>query len=353
MINLTRGVPADESFPLEALRECAAEAVQTDVLKYGDGYGYKPLREYLAQSNGASLEQVMVTNGSLQFVDLLGLSLLKAGDVVLVESPTYDRTLTLLRRHGVVPVGVRLEADGVDLEAFEAAVKQHKPKMFYVVADFQNPSGSVMSLVKRKRVVELAEQYGFWVLEDSPYRPLRYSGEPVPSLRELNPKVVLQMSSYSKQIGPGVRVGYMLGDAEVLKSLAKAANDTYISAGFTGQAIANAFLRRGLLEGQLEQLRQLYAPRLNAMVAALNQHLPGALETAPEGGFFLSISLPKQHAMPGLLSKATEVGLSLSDGRGFFVNPSEGERFLRLPFCALTHGEIDDGVERLAGLLKS
>ena len=356
-INFTRGIPADESYPLDLVAECASAVLHgphaVETMKYGTGYGFNPLREIIAKKYNAKLESVMVGNGSLGFIDLIGLAWLKAGDAVLVESPTYDRTLTLLRRHGLNPVGVTLEEDGVNLESFEKAVNEHKPKLAYLIADFQNPSGSVMSLEKRQRVLELSEQHGFFVLEDAPYRPLRYRGTGVPSLFDLNPARVMQMSSYTKQISPGVRVGTLVGDAGVMAKLAKAANDTYISAAFIGQAIVAEFLARGHLEPQLEALRDLYAPRLDAMIRALEAQLPGVEFTRPEGGFFLSVTLPEGVTVTSLLERAPDAGLALTDGRGFFPNPSDGNQFLRLPFCALEPDEIDEGVRRLAALIRA
>ncbi len=353
-IQLTRGVPADESYPLELVRECAAAVMQDpklalEAMRYGTGYGFTPLRELLAVQNGVSPDQVLIGNGSLSFVDLLGL-ILPTGATVLVESPTYDRTITLLKRHGVNIVLVPLENDGVNLEAFKKAVETHKPSLVYLIADFQNPSGATMSLEKRQAVLELAQAHDFMILEDAPYRPLRYKGINIPSLFELNPTRVMQMSSYTKQISPGVRVGTLVGDKLWLAKLAKAANDTYISGAFLGQATVFEFLRQGHLEPQLERLRALYAPRLERMATALRANgLTDFYE--PEGGFFLSIRLPSGSSISDVLARAAGAGLALTDGRGFFVNPTDGNNFLRLPFCALTFDEIDQGMKRLANVL--
>ncbi|MFN3265477.1 MAG: PLP-dependent aminotransferase family protein [Deinococcales bacterium] len=353
IIQLTRGVPADESYPLLEVRECAASVMSDpklalEAMRYGTGYGFLPLRELLAAQHNLSPEQVLVGNGSLSFVDLLGL-ILEPNSTVIVEAPTYDRTITLLKRHGVNMVSVPLESDGVNMAAFEAAVKTHKPTLAYLIADFQNPSGATMSLEKRQAVLALAEQHHFFVLEDAPYRPLRYRGTNLPSLFDLNPTKVLQMSSYTKQISPGIRVGTLMGDRTWLAKLAKAANDTYISGAFLGQATAFEFLKRGLLEPQLERLRALYAPRLERMAAALRQNgLHDFLE--PDGGFFLSVNLPVPIAT--LLELSPAAGLALTDGRGFFVDPKDGNTFLRLPFCALSFEEIDEGIKRLAGLVQ-
>lgn len=354
-IALTRGVPADESYPLELLRECAASVLSDpklslEAMRYGTGYGFNPLRELLAAQNGVSTDQVLVGNGSLSFVDLLGVFLEK-GSTVLVESPTYDRTITLLKRHGLNVVPVTLEPDGVNIEMFKKAVETYQPALAYIIADFQNPSGAAMSLAKRHAVLELAEAHNFMILEDAPYRPLRYRGTNLPSLFDLNPARVMQMSSYTKQISPGIRVGTLVGDKTWLAKFAKAANDTYISGAFLGQATAYEFIRLGHLEPQLERLRALYAPRLERMAAALRSNgLTDFLE--PDGGFFLSVNLPSGSSITELLKKAPEAGLALTDGRGFFVHPDQGNRFLRLPFCALSFEEIDEGMKRLAALLR-
>lgn len=351
-INFTRGVPADESFPLEQVAECAAAVLTgphgTLAMQYGKSSGFDPLREWLAARHGVATDQVMLANGSLQFVDFMGLALLEPGDAVFIESPTYDRALTLFRRHGAQVVGIPLEADGPDLGALEAALQRQVPRLFYIITDFQNPSGATASPAKRRRIAELAEQYGFWLVEDAPYRPLRYRGEQLPSLFDLVPSHTLQMSSFTKQVSPGVRVGYLIGDARLLERIAKAAEDSYIMPNLIGQATVYEFCRRGWLDPQLDRLRTLYRPRLEAICAALREELPDARWIEPDGGFFLSVTLPEGTTSEALRARAAALKLNLSDGRGFFPNPAEGERFLRLPFCALTPEEIREGIRRLA-----
>jgi 2-aminoadipate transaminase len=355
-IDFTRGVPAIESFPLEETAECAAAVLRgphgTAVMQYDKGMGFAPLREWLGARHGVSADEVLLANGSLQIVEFLALGLLQPGDAVFVESPTYDRTLTMLRRYGIRPVGITMEADGPDLDALDAALAREIPKVFYLIADFQNPSGATLSLAKRERIAALAEQHGFWLLEDAPYRPLRYRGEQLPSLADLTPVRTLHMSSFTKQISPGVRVGYIVGDRATIARIAKVANDTYISPNLIGEATVYEFCNRGLLEPQLARLRALYGPRLTAIGEALREYLPEADWIEPDGGFFLSITLPEGVTSEALGRRAAEVGLSLSDGRGFFPNPADGERFLRLPFCALTPEQIDEGIRRLAGAVR-
>ncbi len=352
IILFTRGVPAAESFPLEQIAECAASVTTgsygAQVMQYGNSFGFGPLRELLAERHRVSVDQVMLANGSLQFVDFIGLALLEPNDLVYVEAPSYDRAITLFRRHRTRIQGIPLEQDGPNLEYLEAALKREVPKLFYVIADFQNPSGATASLAKRRKLVELAEQYGFWLLEDAPYRPLRYRGEQLPSLFDLAPSRTWHMSSFSKQISPAVRVGYLIGDASALTKLARVAEDTYITPNLIGEATVYEFCHRGWLEPQLDRLRALYGPRLEAIASALQELLPRAEWIEPDGGFFLSVNLPEGVSSEALRAKASSLKLTLSDGRSFFPNPEDGERFLRLPFCALTPEEIHEGVRRLA-----
>jgi 2-aminoadipate transaminase len=349
-INFTRGVPAIESFPVDEVID-AAQAVLKEhgrtVLQYGPSSGFGPMRDWLAQWQGVEPAQMLTGNGSLQLVEFLCFAILKPGTVVFTEAPTYDRAITLLRRHGAEIVGIPLEADGPDIEALEAALKKHRPLFFYTIPDFQNPAGATCSGAKRRAVVELAEKHGFLILEDAPYRPLRYRGQEEPTLFKMAPHRTLHMSSFSKLIGPGPRVGFMMGAAETIAKVAKVAEDTYISPGYLAHGIAYEWCRRGLLGPQIERLKALYAPRLDACLAALGKYMPEARATRPDGGFFLSLILPEGVQTPAVRAAAAKRQLNLADGLAFFPNGG-GERFLRLPYCALTPDEIDDGVRRLA-----
>lgn len=349
-INFTRGVPATESYPVDELVS-AAQAVLKEqaasVLQYGPALGFLPMREWLAEWQGVSVDQVLTGNGSLELIEFLCRQMIRPGDVVFTEAPTYDRTITLLRRHGADVVGIELESDGPSLSALEAALAKQVPKFFYLIPDFQNPAGATCSAAKRRRIVELAEKHGFLLVEDAPYRLLRYRGQDEPTLFQLAPHRTLHMSSFTKLIAPGVRMGFMLGEAELLKKIAKIAEDTYISPGYVAHGIAWEWCRRGLLPPQIERLKQLYAPRLEACLAAIDREMPDARATRPDGGFFLSVTLPEGISTTAVRTAATRRQLNLADGLAFFPSGG-GERFLRLPFCALTPAEIDDGIGRLA-----
>ena len=353
-INFTRGVPANESFPTDDLIEAAGAILRTKgaaVLQYGPALGFLPLREWLAEWQGVGVDRVLTGNGSLQLIEFLCLQMLKPGDVVFTEAPTYDRTIGLLRRHHATVVGIPVDADGPNLEALERALARQVPKLFYVIPDFQNPAGSTCSGAKRRALADLAARHGFLLVEDAPYRLLRYRGKEEPTLLELAPERTLHMSSFTKLIAPGVRTGFMIGPAALIAQLAKVAEDTYISPGYVAQGITYEWCRRGLLPPQIERLKALYAPRLDACLAALDRHMPDAQATRPDGGFFISLTLPAGVTTTEVRAKATTRGLNLTDGQAFFPEGG-GERFLRLPFCALTPAEIDEGIRRLADSIR-
>jgi 2-aminoadipate transaminase len=349
-INFTRGVPADESYPVEGLLEAARAALATHgaaALRYGPSTGFAPLRAWLAEWQGVSPEQVLIANGSLQVIEFACLALLKPGALVLTEAPTYDRAITLFRRYGMRVGGVPLEADGPDLGALERRLAAERPGLLYVIPDFQNPSGVTCSAEKRRRLVALAERHGFLLLEDAPYRLLRYRGSDEPTLLGLAPARTLHMSSFTKLLAPGVRMGFVVGEASLIARLGKTAEDTYISPGYLAEAITYEWCRRGALEPQMARLKALYAPRLDACLAAVDRHLPQAATTRPDGGFFLSVTLPEGATTRAVRARAEHYRLNLADGEAFFPEGG-GERFLRLPYCALTPAEIDEGVRRLA-----
>ena len=352
LIKLTRGVPPVESFPANQLAECAARVLDEYggvILQYGPARGFPGLLELISGEAGVSQAQAIVGQGSLQLQDLCARMLLQEGDVAYVEEPSYDRALTVLRRAGARVVGIPLEDDGPNIEVLESRLREgERPVLFYIIPDFQNPSGTVLSLDKRRRIAALAQEYGFWIIEDVPYRRLRYAGENLPTLFDLAPTRVIQMSSFSKLISPGLRVGYAIGPEPVVNRLAKMAEDTYINPSYLNQAIVFDFACRGWLEAQIERLKELYNPRLEAMLAALETHLSGRAEwSRPQGGFFVGMTLDADVDADELLRRAREENLLLTDGRGFFANGG-GDRFVRLPFCALTSQEIDAAVERLA-----
>ena len=355
LIKFTRGVPPPETFPKDQLAECACRVLAENsdvILQYGDSRGYAPLRRLISQEKGIPEDRIILGQGSLQLVDHCARMMLKPGDLVYVEEPTYDRTMTVLKRAGAKIVGFPLLDDGPDVDAIEARLKAgDRPRFFYIIPDFQNPSGTVMSTAKRQHVARLAQEYQFWILEDIPYRKLRYRNQDLPSLFDLNPERVMQLSSYSKLISPGLRVGFITAGESIAKKLAKFAADTYINSSFFNQAMVYEFIRRGWLVENLAVLKDLYRSRLDALLAALECEFTGlATWHKPDGGFFIGMTLNAPIQTEALLKRAMEANLELTDGRGFFC--SGGDQFVRLPFCALTPEEIQTGISRLSKVVR-
>jgi 2-aminoadipate transaminase len=358
-IVFTRGVPPPEAFPTHELSECLDAAIRNDpavVLQYGQQPGYAPLRRELVGEYGVSEDEVMIGNGSLQLQDLVSALLVGPGMSVYTEQPSYDRAITTFRRRGARVTGISLEEDGISVERLEAALAREIPAFVYLVPDFQNPAGATLSLEKRQRVVELANQHGFWVIEDIPYRKLRYRGEDLPLLREIDPSRVITMSSFSKLLSPGIRVGFMVAPADLVRAVTRLGEDTYLSPVLPTQAAVAEYLRRDWLRPNIERLKALYRPRWQTMEEAVRRELPDAHAFIPDGGFFVSVMLPEEANTDNLVGRAKDGGLVLTPGAAFFADPDEGElvpgdRFVRLPFCAVTPEQIDEGVRRLASLV--
>ncbi|RLE36298.1 PLP-dependent aminotransferase family protein, partial [Candidatus Acetothermia bacterium] len=220
------------------------------------------------------------------------------------------------------------------------------------IPDFQNPTGVTTSLVKREAIVSLAKEHNFMVVEDLPYRRLRYQGSDIPTLRDLDAECVIQLSSFSKLLSPGIRVGWMVAPVAIAQRVAQIATDTYITPNMLGQGLAYEFIYEGKLEENIARLRRLYAPRLTTMMHALSRYLPQASWTKPDGGFFVGLTLPEGSNSTQVAEKARGVNLVLSNSAGFFAD-GDGSRFIRLPFCALNEKEIEEAIKRLAFVIQA
>ncbi len=246
-IDMSRGVPPTNLLPQEKVKQCAMDALENygdKLLQYHSDLsttvrGFDPLIELLADQmgDGAKPDNILVGNGSLDVYDILVNALTEEGDDVLVEEPSYDRAITTLKRAGTNVEGIPLEKDGVDIEKLESTVREKDVKLMYVVADFQNPSGVTTSEEKRKKLVELAREFGFWIIEDSPYHKLRYKGEDKPLIWEWDPDRVIYMSSYSKLISPGLRCGWTVIPPEATGPVYQYAEDSYITPSMLSQGV--------------------------------------------------------------------------------------------------------------------
>lgn len=349
-ILFTRGNPAEEALPIADLINSANLAFQREgkiLFQYGHYSGYGPLREWIAQRFGVKYEQVLIGNSSMEFFTFVAALMVRPGDTVYVECPSYDRAITAMKRIGSNVVGIPLEKDGVNIDGLKKELKRSVPKIFYIIPDFQNPSGVTTRLEKRREVTHLAQEYGFYIVEDSPYRYLRYRGKDVPTFRELLPDQVLHISSFSKILSPGIRIGFVLLPMDLAPRFHKWSEDTYIHPVLPTEGIVNEYCRRGLLDPNIERLKGLYRPRMEAMLEAVAESLKGAEWIEPDGGFFISTTLPEKTDGHAIWKNCRNFGIVLTDGRGFFPD-GKGENFIRLPFSALTPQEIEEGIRRLA-----
>jgi 2-aminoadipate transaminase len=349
MISFARGVPAPECLPVEDLADCARVAIERDgktILSYGASSGYGPLREWLAARHEVDPARVFITNGSLQGFVFLA-QRLAVGKRVLVEKPTYDRPLKILRELGANIEGLHCDEEGLDPDALEEALKSgEKPGFVYLIPTFQNPSGRTLSEERRRRIAELAHEHDVLVLEDDPYSLVRFEGKPLPSVFELSGGEIAYSSSFSKTIAPGLRVGWFVLPEPLARELELAANGTYIGPVLLGQAAAHEFVSRGLFEPNLERVRELIGKRRDAMLAALDRELPEIRITRPEGGYFLWAELGGVDATE-LLARAEAAGVTFVKGTDFDGEPDT----LRLAYSFVSVDEIAEGVSRLAAAL--
>ena len=294
---------------------------------------------------GLDAGQVMVTNGSLEAGAMLFEHLLEPGDRVVVEQPTYDRTLLMLQRLGVELVPVPLEADGLDVSAFEAALAEGPIKLAHVIPNFHNPAGCTLSAEKRVRLVELAAEHGFWIFEDDPYRELPFEGEALETMLSMDrADRVVHASSFSKTVSPGVRVGYLAGPAARDRKLAKRANETYISPNMLAESIVLELCRSGGLDRNIEFVKDALRDRRDALVEALREQIPEAEFVVPGGGYFLWLDLAEGTDTPTLLAEAKGEGVAFVAGPDFMIDG--GANSLRLSFASVPPERISEGVAR-------
>ncbi|HXV56588.1 MAG TPA: PLP-dependent aminotransferase family protein [Gaiellaceae bacterium] len=356
LISFARGVPGPDLLPIDEFGECARAALARDgvtALNYGPPLGYPPLRQWIADRHEVPVERVMVTNGSLQAFNFLARHYRESGTKVFVEAPCYDRSLQILRRVGMDVESIPLGEDGLDLDVLERRLAAADgPRLLYTIPTFQNPSGRTLSEPNRRRLLDLARASGLTILEDDPYGLLRFAGEPLPRLFELaGGEGVLLLSSFSKTVAPGIRVGYALLPEELMPAMQTFVFENYVSPVMFVEATLFEFLERGRFDPSIEKVREGLRERRDAMIAALARELPeGTRWNEPEGGYFLWVDLPGGLDGGDLLARADEVGVTFCMGADFYF-AGGGESSLRLAFSFATPAEIDEGIARVGRLV--
>jgi len=358
VISFARGAPSADILPRDAVREAAAVALENDwqkALSYGVGIGHPGLCEWIADRHGLpSPAHVMVTNGSLEAGAMLFEHTMEPGDRVIVEQPSYDRTLLLIGRLGVDVVGVPLEDDGIDVEALERELATAPVKFVHLIPNFHNPAGCTLSEGKRRRLVELAREHDFWLFEDDPYREVCFGDECPPTMLSMagvdGDVKIVHASSFSKTVSPGVRVGYLAGPVDVIQDLAKRANETYISPNMLAESIVLELCRSGGLDANIEVVCAALHERCSTLVEALRERIPEAEFVVPAGGYFLWLDLPDDVDTTDLAAAAKEEGVTFIAGTDFMLEG--GASSLRLSFASVPAEQIPEGVARIAKALE-
>ncbi len=351
LISFARGAPSLDIIDVAGLSAAAGRAFASDpagITAYGNSYGYAPLRSWIANRHGVSADQVLVTNGSLQADAFLFDYLVKSGDHVVVEKPTYDRTLLALRQSGAVVHQSAMDTNGLDTAELRRLLESGvRPKLVHVIPNYQNPAGTTLSLERRFDLLALAKEFGFIIFEDDPYIDISFRGEKLPSLLSMDDSgLVVHASSFTKTVCPGVRVGYLIGTKPIIDDIAKRATNLYISAGQVAQGIVHQFCASGDIDRSIETVRVALSQRAAALAESLRRHIPQARFTEPDGGYFLWVELGPDVHVDRLAPAAAQRGVAVVKGSDFLLEG--GEHALRLAFSAVELADIDEGVRRLA-----
>ena len=366
-ISFAGGLPAPECFPAEEIALAAERVLATQaarVLQYGTTEGFPPLRELLAglmarRGLTVAADRVLITSGSQQSLDILGKLLIDPGEPVLVEEPTYVGALQAFRPYRPQFITLPMDDEGLQPEALERALAElaargRRPAFLYTVATFQNPTGVTLSGARRSALLDTADRHDLRVVEDDPYGELRYSGEAVPPIAALDiarhgePRHVVYLSTFSKLLAPGLRVGWAAGPEPLLRRMALAKQGLDLHTGSLAQAIAYESCREGLLERQIPRIRRIYGERRDVMLRALAAKMPAGVRwTQPEGGMFLWLTLPEGADSTALLASAVERKVAFVPGASFHANGG-GANTMRLNFSYSPPERIEAGVARLA-----
>jgi GntR family transcriptional regulator / MocR family aminotransferase len=356
-INFASGVSDVREFPAEEFRKTLQSVMRRDqigALEYGEPNGYGPLREGIAHilaSQGLQTrpESILITAGSQQAIFLTSQVLLTPNDTVLVENPTYSLAMDLFRTLGYQIVGVPMDNQGMQVDQLEKLLQQHHPKLIYTIPNFHNPTGTCLSSARRRQLIVLAERYNIPILEDDFVGDLRYEGHAQPSLKALDPGgQVIYVSTFSKMLVPGLRVGFIVADGPVYESLLNYKRLSDLSTSTLIQRTLDAFVTVGRYQTYLHRSTQIFRKRRDAMVQAIKHHLPAKVSfDIPSGGLFIWLRLPNGASANELLPVACKEGIAFVPGKYFFIDHLNGDEWMRLNFVSQSVDDIEEGIKRL------
>jgi 2-aminoadipate transaminase len=365
IISFAGGLPAPDVFPIEEFKAACDRVLREQgamALQYSTTEGYLPLREMIARHSeryGIKItpENVLITSGSQQALDLLGKIFIDPGDRILVESPTYLAAIQAWNAYGAEFISVPMDDDGMNTDYLEEALRAG-PKFIYVLPNFQNPTGVTLSMERRRKLLALADQYGVPIVEDDPYGQLRYEGEHLPSIVVLDSQFrddgtpcyrgnVIYLSTFSKTLAPGLRLGWVVAPPEVIGKLVQAKQGADLHTATFNQVVAYEVSRGGFLDRHIHTIRDVYGERRDLMLAAMDRDFPPEVNwTHPQGGLFLWGVLPTYMDAKDLLTTCLEKKVAFVPGEPFHPTGG-GKNTMRINFSNATHEEINQGIKRL------
>jgi GntR family transcriptional regulator/MocR family aminotransferase len=361
-INFESGIGDAHLFPAEDFRKVLQTVMRRDgiaTLDYGEPNGHAPLREtitHILASQGLHTrsENVLITAGSQQALSLISQLLLKPGDVILVESPTYSGALDLFRSLDFKVVGTPVDGQGMQVEMLEKLLQQHHPKLIYTIPNFHNPTGTCLSGPRRRELIVLADRYNVPILEDDFVGDLRYEGRTQPALKALDPGGrVIYINTFSKILMPGLRVGFLVAEGPIYDALVNFKRVNDLATSTLVQRALEAYVTVGRYQSHLRRSCQIFRKRRDAMLSAIDRHLPAEVHLdPPQGGLFLWLQLPKDLSSERLLPFALEEGVVFAPGNQFFPDQTGGRSWLRLNFVAQAPDQINEGIKRLGKAIK-
>jgi len=360
VISFAGGLPAPELFPLDEMTRIAADVIakyRSNSLQYSLSQGITPFRELLAQretreGSPTTADNILVTSGSQQAIELLARTFIDPGDYILTENPTYVGALQAFNYYRARYCTVPMDDQGMMVDQVEECIRKYKPKLVYTVSNFQNPTGITMSVARREELLNVAAKYNLPVVDDNPYSEIRFTGQPLPSLKSLGGDLVVSLRTYSKTLAPGLRIGWMNAHPSIINQFEKVRQCVDLHTSTFGQFLCYEYTAQGLLEPQIERLKVDYRHKRQAMLQRLEETFPDGVKwTRPEGGMFLWLTLPEHVSAKALLPKAIERKVAYVYGSPFFPNGG-GDNCMRLNYSNATIEGIREGIARLAQLLK-
>ncbi len=361
VISFAGGMPAPELFPVRAFEEACRYVLTHEAqraLQYGSTEGYPPLKEFLAekvQKYGvpAKPPNILLTNGSQQALDLIGKLFIDPGTVVLTGCPTYLGAIQAWNAYQAHFVTVPLDHDGMRVDLVEEVLKREPVRFIYVLPNFHNPAGTTLPLERRLQLAELAAEYGVFIVEDDPYGELRFEGEDITPINVLHKENTIYLSTFSKTLAPGVRLGWLVAPETIVAKLAQAKQGADLHTSTFVQMVVNDICQRGLLKSHVRTLREVYHERRDVMLTALEEHFPeGASWTRPQGGLFLWVSLPKEFDTGEFVKTAvTKEKVAFVPGYAFYPD-GDGSNTMRLNFSNAQPDKIREGIARLGRAIK-